>query len=276
MSGNKRADSGHGRLGSLLSGLTVAVGCVLFLGGFVWGALVYQPYTVPSDSMTPTIAVGSRVLAERIDGDEVRRGDIVVFTDALWGSSPMVKRVVAVGGDTVACCDRDGRLTVNGQAVHEPYLRPGPGGTVVASGQEFSVTVPEGNLFLLGDDRHTSLDSRSHLEDVGQGTVPRSAVVGRVDAVAWPAEGLLEPATGFAALPGGISTPGPFTALFTAIVAGCVLVMAGAAYGPVARLLTRRPGGTGPGAGSGARSGAGAGAGSGSGSGSGSGEKVGT
>ncbi|MFB7356902.1 signal peptidase I [Streptomyces gardneri] len=247
MSGNRSASGGHGRLGSVLSGLTVAVGCVLFLGGFVWGALVYQPYTVPSDSMTPTIAVGSRVLAERVDGDEVRRGDVVVFTDALWGSSPMIKRVVAVGGDTVACCDRDGRLTVNGTAVDEPYLRPGPGGVVVASGQEFSVTVPEGNLFLLGDDRYTSLDSRSHMEEAGHGSVPRSAVVGRVDAVAWPAEGLLEPAKGFADLPGGISRPGPFTALLAAIVAGTALVLAGAAYGPVARLLTRRPGGTGPG-----------------------------
>lgn len=274
MSGNRKAVGGHGRLGSVLSGLTVAVGCVLFLGGFVWGALVYQPYTVPSDSMTPTIAVGSRVLAERIDGDEVRRGDVVVFTDALWGSSPMVKRVVAVGGDTVACCDRDGRLTVNGEAVDEPYLRPGPGGEVVASGQEFSVTVPEGNLFLLGDDRYTSLDSRSHMEEAGQGSVPRSSVVARVDAVAWPAEGLLKPATGFAALPGGISTPGPFTALFAAIVAGCVLILVGAAYGPVARLLTRRPGGTG----SGKRPGQGSGAGSGTGSGPrpGAGEKVGT
>ncbi|MFI9211845.1 signal peptidase I [Streptomyces sp. NPDC053253] len=258
MSGNKRAEGGHGRLGSVLSGLAVAVGCVLFLGGFIGGALVYQPYTVPTDSMTPTIAVGSKVLAERIDGDDVRRGDIVVFKDALWGSAPMVKRVVAIGGDTVACCDADGRLTVNGKAVDEPYLRPGPAGTIVASSQEFSVTVPEGNLFLLGDDRHTSLDSRSHLEDAGQGTVPRSAVVARVDAVVWPAEGLLGPAKGFAGLPGGISTPGPFTVLFTAIVAGCVLILAGAAYGPVARLLTRRPsrpGGTGagtrPGAGSG-------------------------
>ncbi|WP_405857983.1 signal peptidase I [Streptomyces sp. NBC_00090] len=255
MSGNTRVKGGRGRLGSMLSGLAVALGSALFLGGFIWGAVLYQPYTVPTDSMTPTIAVGSRVLAERIDGDEVRRGDIVVFTDPLWGGSPMVKRVVAVGGDTIACCDADGRLTVNGKAVHEPYLRPGIGGRIVASGQDFSATVPEGNLFLLGDDRHTSLDSRSHLDEAGQGSVPRSTVIGRVDAVAWPANGLLEPATGFAALPGGISRPGPFTALFTAIVAGCVLILAGAACGPVARLLTRRPAGTGTGARAGGRSG---------------------
>ncbi|MEU0404336.1 signal peptidase I [Streptomyces sp. NPDC006197] len=248
MSGTIRTKGGRGRLGSVLSGLAVAVGCVLFLGGFVWGAVLYQPYTVPTDSMTPTLDVGSKILAQRIDGDEVRRGDVVVFTDPLWGSSPMVKRVAAVGGDTVACCDRDGRLTVNGEPVDEPYLRPGPGGRTVASGQEFSVTVPRGNLFLLGDDRHTSLDSRTHMEEAGQGSVPRSTVVGRVDAVVWPAKGLLEPPTGFAALPGGTSRPGPFKALLTAVTAGTALILVGAAYGPVARRLTRRSDGTRPGA----------------------------
>ncbi|MFH8581085.1 signal peptidase I [Streptomyces zaomyceticus] len=242
MSGNIRTTSGHGRLGSALSGLAVAVGCVLFLGGFVWGALLYQPYSVPSDSMTPTLDVGSKILAQRVDGEEVRRGDVVVFTDPLWGDVPMVKRVAAVGGDTVACCDRDGHLTVNGEPVDEPYLRPGPGGRIIASGTEFSVSVPEGNLFLLGDDRHTSLDSRTHMQEAGQGTVPRSSVVARVDAVVWPVKGLLEPPKGFAGLPGGISEPGPVRPLLTAIGAGALLVLAGGAYGPVVGLFTKRRG----------------------------------
>ncbi|MFJ4338070.1 signal peptidase I [Streptomyces sp. NPDC088915] len=243
MSGTIRTKGGRGRLGSVLSGLAVAVGCVLFLGGFVWGAVLYRPFTVPTDSMTPTLDVNSRVLAERVDGAEVKRGDVVVFNDPLWGSSPMVKRVVAVGGDTVACCDAEGRLTVNGKAVDEPYLRPGMGGRTIASDREFSVTVPEDSLFLLGDDRHTSLDSRTHLEEAGRGSVPRSTVVARVDAVVWPAKGLLDRPTGFAGLPGGVSRPGPFTTLLAVIGAGGVLVFAGAAYGPVARLLGRRPDG---------------------------------
>ncbi|MGW4725948.1 signal peptidase I [Streptomyces sp. NPDC004291] len=243
MSGTIRSKDGHGRLGSVLSGLAVAVGCALFLGGFVWGALLYRPYTVPTDSMTPTLDVNSRVLAERVDGDEVKRGDVVVFNDPLWGSSPMVKRVVAVGGDTVACCDGEGRLTVDGKAVDEPYLGTGMNGRKVASDKEFSVTVPEDSLFLLGDDRHTSLDSRTHLEEAGQGSVPRSTVVARVDAVVWPAKGLLDRPTGFADLPGGLSRPGPFATLLTVIAAGGILVFAGAAYGPVTRLLTRRPNG---------------------------------
>ncbi|MFD7570679.1 signal peptidase I [Streptomyces sp. NPDC059810] len=252
MSGNIRTKGGHGSLGSMLSGLAVAVGCVLFLGGFVWGALLYQPYSVPSDSMTPTLDVGSKVLAQRVDGAEVRRGDVVVFTDPLWGNTPTVKRVAAVGGDTVACCDRDGRLTVNGEPVEEPYLRPGPGGRIIASGTEFSVTVPDANLFLLGDDRHTSLDSRTHMEEAGRGSVPRSSVVARVDAVVWPAKGLVDRPEGFAGLPGGISEPGPVMPLLAAIAAGGVLVLAGGAYGPVvrrtSRLTKRRPTGTAPGA----------------------------
>ncbi|MET7755387.1 signal peptidase I [Streptomyces sp. NPDC005389] len=252
MSGNIRTKGGHGSLGSRLSGLAVAVGCVLFLGGLVWGVLLYQPYSVPTDSMTPTLDVGSKILAQRVDGEEVRRGDVVVFTDPLWGNTPMVKRVSAVGGDTVACCDGDGRLTVNGKPVDEPYLRTGPGGRTVASGTAFSVTVPADSLFLLGDDRHTSLDSRTHMEEAGQGSVPRSSVVARVDAVVWPAKGLLDRPTGFAGLPGGISEPGPVMPLLGAIAAGAVLVLGGGAYGPVVqrvgRLTKRRPAGTAPGA----------------------------
>ncbi|MFI8960568.1 signal peptidase I [Streptomyces sp. NPDC053493] len=231
MSVKPRTKDGHGRLGSVLSGLAVAVGCVLFLGGFVVGAVLYQPYTVPTDSMTPTLDVGSKVLAERVDGADVKRGDVVVFQDSLWGDVTMVKRVVGVGGDTVVCCDADGRLTINGKAVEEPYLPAGK----AASGQEFSATVPAGNLFLLGDERHTSMDSRAHLQEAGHGSVPRSAVTARVDAVAWPAKGVLERPASFAALPGGVSSPGPVRPLLYAIVGGCVLILAGAAYGPLAR-----------------------------------------
>ncbi|MFD4371722.1 signal peptidase I [Streptomyces sp. NPDC058486] len=241
MSGTTKNRDGRGRLGSTLSGLAVAVGCLLFLGGFAGGALLYQPYTVPTGSMAPTLDIGSKVLAERVDGDEVRRGDVVVFKDPLWGNSPMVKRVVAVGGDTVACCGDDGRLTVNGTPVEEPYLRPGPGGTTRASGEDFTATVPEDSLFLLGDDRSASLDSRTHLEDAAQGSVPRSTVVARVDSVIWPLTGgTVERPAAFAALPGGVSTPGPVTLLLTAIAAGTVLILGGAAYGPLAQRLGGR------------------------------------
>ncbi|MFJ4839196.1 signal peptidase I [Streptomyces sp. NPDC088746] len=245
MSGSER-DDGRGRLGNVLSNLAVAVGCVLFLGGFAWGAVVYKPYTVPTDSMTPTVNAGDRVLAERIDGGDVRRGDVVVFTDSTWGDVPMVKRVVGVGGDKIACCDKEGRLTVNGKPVEEPYLR-GEGassllpadGNAPASPQNFTADVPEGQLFLLGDERSTSLDSRVHLEDPGQGSVPRGAVQARVDAIAWPMNGMIGRPDSFASLPGGVSSEGPLPLQVGALVAGVVLILGGASYGPLAARSAR-------------------------------------
>ncbi|MEU7132635.1 signal peptidase I [Streptomyces sp. NPDC046261] len=238
MGDRERDDDGHGRAGRVLSGLAVAVGCVLFLGSFAWAAFLYRPFTVPTDSMAPTIGRGDRILAQRIQGGEVRRGDIVVFEDRVWGNSPMIKRVVGIGGDTIECCDRQGRLTINGQAVDEPYLRgPGP-----ASPSGFSATVPPDRLFLLGDHRTASVDSRTHMTDGGQGTVPRSAVRARVDATAWPLSdwGMFEPPGSFAALPGGTSRPGPLPLIVTCAVVGAVLILGGAAYGPLARRLAGR------------------------------------
>ncbi|MGW2084477.1 signal peptidase I [Streptomyces sp. NPDC001880] len=236
MSGKGRTGDGHGRLGSMLSGLAVAVGCVLFLGGFVWGAVVYKPYTVPTRSMTPTVHAGDRILAQRIDGSEVRRGDVVVFTDPGWDANlPMVKRVVGIGGDKIACCGKGGRLTVNGKPIDEPYLHAkGP-----ASAENFTAEVPKGKLFLLGDERTASLDSRVHLDDAGQGSVPRDAVQARVDAVAWPMNGMVERPQVFASLPGGVSSPGPLRLQLGAVLVGVVLILGGAAYGPIAARSAR-------------------------------------
>jgi signal peptidase I len=231
-----------GRLGQRLSGLVVALGTLLFLGGFGWAAVVYVPFTVPTLSMHPTIGSGDRVLAERVDGSEVRRGDVVVFEQEQWADAPLIKRVVAVGGDTVSCC-ADGGLTVNGERIDEPYTGNDP----FAGTASFSeVTVPEGRLFLLGDDRTGSLDSTAHLAEQASGTVSRDAVTGRVDAVAWPMKGMLEPATGFRVLGDEPSAPGPLRTQLTLVVAGALLIFAGAAYGPVAGLLARRRG-NGPG-----------------------------
>ncbi|WP_329455410.1 signal peptidase I [Streptomyces sp. NBC_01497] len=236
MSSAGRTKGGHGRLGSTLSGLVVAVGCVLFLGGFAWAAVEYQPYTVPTGSMTPTIVAGDKVLAQRISGDDVRRGDVVVFKDSEWGDLPLVKRVVAVGGDAVRCCDKQGRLSVNGVPLDEPYTDKALGGGR-AAGANFSADVPVGELFMLGDERANSLDSRVHLQDKEQGSVPRSDVKGRVDAIAWPPAHLIGRPKTFAALPGGISSGGPLRLMAVAVVAGAVLIFLGAALGP---LLNRR------------------------------------
>ncbi|MGW0333285.1 signal peptidase I [Streptomyces sp. NPDC003011] len=224
------------RTGQRLSGLAVALGLVLFLGGFAWGAVIYRPYTVPTSSMTPAIDAGDRVLAERVDGDAVRRGDVVVFKDTAWVANALVvKRVVAVGGDTVSCCT-NGRLTVNGKQIDEPYL---PAGSL-AEGTDFpAVTVPEGRLFLLGDERQGSLDSTAHLTDAASGTVARSAVTARVDAVVWPMNGMLKRPAGFETL-GALSAPGPLRTIGVLIVVGGALVLGGGAYGPVAKRLGGR------------------------------------
>ncbi|SOD64604.1 signal peptidase I [Streptomyces zhaozhouensis] len=235
MSGTSRRG---GRVGRTLSSVAVGLGCVLFLGGFVLAAFLYQPYTVPTNSMAPSVSSGDRVLAERIEGHEVRRGDVVVFRSSDWGDLPMVKRVVGVGGDTVACCDDAGRLLVNGEPIEEPYLDESER---VASPTGFDTEVPEGELFLMGDDRSDSLDSRSLLAEGEPGTVPRDAVSGRVTATVWPLDriGSLSEAKGFADQPGGISGTGPFWLLVWATGGGAVLIIAGGLYGPVVRLTSR-------------------------------------
>jgi signal peptidase I len=225
------------RTGQRLSGVAVALGLVLFLGGFGWAALIYRPYTVPTSSMTPTIHAGDRVLAQVVDGDEVRRGDVVVFTDKTWAdNAPVVKRVVAVGGDTVSCCT-DGKLTVNGKQIEEPYL---PEGSLAEITDFPTVKVPDGRLFLLGDERQGSLDSTAHLTDAASGTVARSAVKARVDAVVWPMNGMLKRPTGFETL-GTLSQPGPLRTIGWMILGGTVLVLGGGAYGPIAKRASRRP-----------------------------------
>ncbi|BFO15690.1 signal peptidase I [Streptomyces sp. KM77-8] len=226
--GTARADAG--RTGQRLSGLAVALGLVLFLGGFAWGAVLYRPYTVPTPSMAPTIGAGDRVLAQRVDGGDVHRGDVVVFTDPAWSDLPLVKRVVAVGGDTVSCC-QDGKLKVNGEEIDEPYLAEG---TAAEFGMIPEVTVPKGRLFLLGDERSGSLDSTAHLTDAANGTVSRGSVQARVEAVVWPMNGTLRAPTGFEEV-GALSSPGPLRTVVALVIAGVVLIFGGAAYGPLAK-----------------------------------------
>lgn len=175
-------------------------------------AFVAQAYLVPSGSMEQTIRPGDRVLVNklvyRIRG--VQRGDIVVFSGTgSWGPPPAasaspllrwyhdvltaaglasngtdyIKRVIGLPGDHVACCDPQGRITVNGVPLQEgAYLYPGER----SSGERFSVTVPPGRLWVMGDHRRDSADSRDHTDDPGEGTIPESAVVGRAFAVIWP------------------------------------------------------------------------------------------
>ena len=94
----------------------------------------------------------------------------------------MVKRVIGVGGDHIVCCDKAGLLTVNGTAITEPYIFAGN----KPSDMDFDVTVPKGKIWVMGDHRGASADSRYHQEDINKGFVPLSRVTGRVVAVIWP------------------------------------------------------------------------------------------
>jgi signal peptidase I len=146
-------------------------------------------YYIPSGAMENTLKIGDHVAADtRL---HPHRGSIVVFTGpASWqdpysSSSPrkFVKRVIGVGGDHVVCCDRQGRITVNGVPLQEHYLYPG----VKPSEQRFDVHVPPGRLWVMGDHRDASADSRSHVFD-NDGTIPESAVVGVIVKITGPKE----------------------------------------------------------------------------------------
>lgn len=187
--------------------LLLVAGLVVFA---VRGFLV-QSFVIPSASMQPLLSAGDRVLVSRLDDrtGDVRRGDVIVFdgdgvfdapappartplaalgrqlaaaVGAPIGEYDYVKRVVGLPGERITCCDVDGRITVDGRPLDEPYLlRPSP-----ASSVPFDVRVPAGRLWVMGDNRDDSGDSRAHLGDPGGGTVPLDHVVGRVVSIWWP------------------------------------------------------------------------------------------
>ena len=143
-------------------------------------AFVFQSFWIPSESMQDTLQVGDRVIVNKLHGDS-ERGDIVVFKG--WNDEDTIKRVIAVGGDTVKCCDAKKRITINGVPLEESsylYSEDFP------SGDPFEKVVPKGRLWVMGDHRTASADSRDHEERLGEGSIPESDVVGRAVAIYWP------------------------------------------------------------------------------------------
>ncbi|PJE93951.1 signal peptidase I [Streptomyces carminius] len=166
--------------------------------------------------MEPTYRAGERIGAERIDGSEARPGDVVLFQDLAWrpDGSLVMGRVVATGGDRVTCCEGN-RISVDGRPLDEPYVRGGD--PVGVPGLEFDVRVPDGQLFLAGDDRADSFDSRLRATGDRPGTVPATAVRGR--ALESPAVPLL---------------------LLSGVLGGGVLTVTGLALGTAALIVRRR------------------------------------
>jgi signal peptidase I len=172
-----------------------------------------QPFYIPSASMEDTLNIGDRLLINKLvyDFRSIHRGDIVVFdgtgswdfneppsnsnifsrffddVEGIFGishdSSIYVKRVIGLPGDHVKCCDAQHRVTVNGVPLNEQsYLYPGNAPSTV----KFSITVPAGRLWVMGDHREVSYDSRGHIGDPGGGTIPESGVLGRAFVIIWP------------------------------------------------------------------------------------------
>ncbi len=205
------------RAGSLLKELVVVVVLGLVVSTLL-RTFVFQMFEIPSESMENTLMIGDRVAVQKIT--PFQRGDVVVFADPggwlpaleptertpveqglefvgiLPNSSDqyLIKRVIGMPGDTVVCCDTEDRLLVNGQPLNEQtYLFDDGSGPVAPSDITFEVTVPADRIFVMGDHRNASADSRCHLSDRGpdgevglNAFVPTSDVVGVAFAVTYP------------------------------------------------------------------------------------------
>jgi signal peptidase I len=170
-------------------------------------AFVVQVFSIPSGSMENTLLPGDRILVNKMvyRFRSIERGDIVVFSGSgswdpptaapgLWDratglfgiagpGTDYVKRVIGVPGDHVVCCNALGQVTVNGVALSESsYIYPGAAPSQI----RFNITVPPGRLWVMGDNRADSDDSRYRVGDPGGGTIPESAVVGRAFVIIWP------------------------------------------------------------------------------------------
>lgn len=218
---------------------------IIVVGALIISALIRafigQMFIIPSGSMENTLMVNDRVVALKVA--DFHRGDIVVFEDpGDWlvqvpqqrgtlghalevigvlpstATNHLIKRVIGLPGDTITCCDAQGRMSVNGVPLEETaYLFSGNGVTVAPSDFPFTVTVPSDRLFVMGDHRNQSGDSRCHLDDVSNdgspigmtAFVPISKVVGPAVLIASPfdrATRLRVPAT-FADVPDVEGTP---------------------------------------------------------------------
>jgi signal peptidase I len=199
--------------GSLLKELPILVVVALVVSLLI-KTFVVQFFYIPSGSMENTLQIKDRVAVNKVPfiSKSIDRGDVVVFRDPNnWlpgivdygtnkyvskaksalvavGVLPnptkqyLVKRVVGVAGDHIVCCTKTGNLTINDVEVTEPYIYAGN----KPSEMTFDVTVPKGKIWVMGDHRGASADSRYHQDDINKGFVPLSKVTGRVVAVIWP------------------------------------------------------------------------------------------
>lgn len=193
------------------------IALIALLASVLIKTFLVRSFSIPSASMQATLQEGDRVIVNELQPSvaPLARGDVVVFRDpggwlhpsgadtrpwlvqaARWvgeqigflpgrSSDYLIKRVIGLPGDTVSCCSADGTLEVNGVPITEPYLQLPPGVTL-ASGVAFRVVVPKDSLWVMGDNRFNSADSRAHIDTASGGFVPYPDVVGRAFAVTSP------------------------------------------------------------------------------------------
>ncbi|WP_270888615.1 signal peptidase I [Pedococcus sp. 5OH_020] len=226
--------SGLAVLGAAVKEFAIVVGMALVLS-FIVKTWLLQAFYIPSGSMEDTLVLNDRVIVSKLTPGplQLRRGDIIVFADpgdwldpvpqaphgqvatilreamTFVGLLPdnsenhLIKRVIGLPGDHVVCCDEGGRITINGAPIREPYLKPGD----AASEQDFDITVPRGRVWVMGDHRSNSADSRAHDgpdENGTQGSVDERLIVGRAVALVWPLDHLAwlsNPTSTFASVP---------------------------------------------------------------------------
>jgi len=199
------------RKGSVLREFPILV-IVALAVSLVIKTFLVQFFYIPSGSMENTLQINDRVAVNKLPfiSNNIDRGDVVVFRDpSNWLPEPyantqnqiiekikeglvlvgvlpnpakqyLVKRVIGVAGDTVVA--KDGVVTINGKKAEEPYIFAGNKPSEV----DFNITVPAGKVWVMGDHRGASADSRYHQDDVNNGFVPVSRVTGRVVAIIWP------------------------------------------------------------------------------------------
>jgi len=182
--------------GSFWRELPILLGVAILVAVLV-RAFVLQTFYIPSESMEHTLNINDRVLVNKLvyNFRDPHRGEIIVFSSPLdWRSDPreedFIKRVIGVGGDRVVCCDDQDRILVNGVPLDEPYLyTDGTGTTDPASDDDFEIQVPTGRLWVMGDHRSQSGDSREQYirhKDIIRATIPAENVVGRAFVLFWP------------------------------------------------------------------------------------------
>jgi len=165
----------------ILAGIAIVLALVI-------KTFLVQTFYIPSGSMENTLHLQDRVLVNKMvyDFRAPRRGEVVVFTGVDWGpEQDYIKRVIGLPGDTVQCCDTKGRVMVNGTGLDEPYIFEN---NAVADRSFNAVKVPIGRMWVMGDHRGASGDSRAHRADQWSGTIPIDRVVGRAFVIVWPLE----------------------------------------------------------------------------------------